>query len=340
MIRLSRLDVLPAAFAKFLRLPVFFNPIWVVSLLKVIKAERINVLHVHDLPLAPLATLIGKLLSIPVIYDMHENYPAAMTVWAQRLSWFQRAVKNPKIAVLLNRFVLKYADRVIVVVEEQRDNLINSGITGSKIFLVGNTVDIDEFLDLPVDQEIQRRYSRYFVILYVGSFAIDRGLETAINAMKYVLKDISNARLMLVGSGKNFADLQKLSNEEGMNDAVEFVGWVPFSKVASYMAASSICIIPQPSNAANDSTIPHKLFQYMLLEKPVLVSDAAPLKRIVNECRCGEVFRSNDPKDFARAVVLTAKSSVAYGANGRKCVFENYNWAQTSRSLIELYHSL
>jgi glycosyltransferase involved in cell wall biosynthesis len=112
------------------------------------------------------------------------------------------------------------------------------------------------------------------MILYLGSFSSDRGLETAIQAMKWIGDEIPNAHLLLVGSGKNMPELQVLTREEGLQNRVSFVGWIPFVQVASYMAASKICIIPQPSNAANDTTLPHKLFQYMLIEKPVLTSNA------------------------------------------------------------------
>ncbi|MDZ7345428.1 MAG: glycosyltransferase WbuB, partial [candidate division KSB1 bacterium] len=93
-------------------------------------------------------------------------------------------------------------------------------------------------------------------------------------------------------------------------------------------------------NSANDSTIPHKLFQYMLLEKPVLVSDAAPLKRIVEECKCGKVFRSDDPKHFSDMIQTLYESSESYGANGKRWVEKKYNWENTSKNLITLYSSI
>ncbi len=41
----------------------------------------------------------------------------------------------------------------------------------------------------------------------------------------------------------------------------------------------------------------------MSQSKPVLVSDAEPLKRIVTETRCGRIFRSNDPASFAEELL-------------------------------------
>jgi len=340
VIRLPSFSYLPAGWSKFLRLPLFLSPLWLWYALKCIIRHNIDILHVHDLPLAPLVVLVGRLLHMPVIYDMHENYPAAMANWASQQKGIQRLIKSPVVANLLNRLVLKLAARIIVVVEEQRDNLIREGIPSNKISIVGNTVDVDEFLHLPIDKEIFDRYQSLYMILYLGSFSSDRGLETAIRAMKLIRNDVPNAHLLLVGNGKNMPDLQTLTKKESLENQVGFVGWVPFVKVASYMAASKICIIPQPSNAANDTTLPHKLFQYMLIEKPVLTSDAAPLKRIVTECRCGEVFHSDDEQDFARSVIKMHHSSVPYGQNGKRMVFEKYHWQETSKQLLKLYEQI
>ena len=40
------------------------------------------------------------------------------------------------------------------------------------------------------------------------------------------------------------------------------------------------------------TTVPHKLFQYMMGRKTVLVSDCAPLKRIIGDNEAGYVFKA------------------------------------------------
>ncbi len=338
--RLPAFSVLPASWAKILRLPLFFNPTWVCNAVRLIRREKVDVIHVHDLPLAPLAVILGRFFRLPVVYDMHENYPAAMAVWRKRLKGWERLVKDPRPAEKLNQFVLRRADCIIVVVEEQRQNLIEQGVPPEKIIVVGNTAEVEEFLGLAVDEKIVEKYRQKETILYIGSFGVDRGLETAIKAMKTVAERIPDALLLLVGSGKNGGDLRRLAAKENVEQWVEFVDWVPFSQVPSYMIASRIGIIPQPANAANNTTLPHKLFQYMLLKRPVLVSDAAPLKRVVEECRCGLVFRSDNEADFARAAVELLRSAEPFGENGYRKVIEKYNWRETAKTLTAFYQQI
>ncbi len=103
---------------------------------------------------------------------------------------------------------------------------------------------------------------------------------------------------------------------------------------------ADLCIIPQPSNSFIDTTIPHKLFEYMALSKPILVSDAKPLKRIVEETNCGSVFKSRDPRSFAEQVIKIFNSNFDFGKNGRKAVENKYNWKIEEQKLLDLYSKI
>ena len=338
--RLPVFSGLPFRVAKLVRMPLFFSPLWRRKAAALIKKYRVSSLHVHDLPLAPLAVSLGWRNRLPVVYDMHENYPAAMEEWKKKGGFWQGIIRNPKLGHVLNNYVLARANKIITVVEEQRDNLASQGVPISKIHVVGNTVDVGGFRDMVIDESIVRRYKDNFLIMYIGSFSTERGLETAIEAVKYIKEDVPQVKLLLVGDGKNIPDLKRYASSLGLDDYVEFVGWVDFNKVPSYMEAGDINIIPQPSNPANDTTLPHKLFQYMLVGKPVLTSDAKPLKRIVEETKSGLAFKSEDPLDFAGAVREIYHSKTDYKRNGREAVLKKYNWQITSKELLRLYSSL
>jgi glycosyltransferase involved in cell wall biosynthesis len=158
-----------------------------------------------------------------------------------------------------------------------------------------------------------------------------------------VKKSVPSALLLLVGKGKNAEQLKKLTSELGLEDVVEFTGWVDFRLVPDYIKASSVCLVPHESNPHTDTTIPHKIFQYMLLEKPMVVTDAKPLKRIADETGCGLVVPSNDPVSMAQAICRILEDpnlQEELGKKGRKAALERYNWAIESEKLISLYEEL
>ena len=90
-------------FTKIINYPIFFNPFWIFQAKKIIHQENIDVIHAHDLPMAPLALLVrGK--KIRIIYDMHENYPAALQIWRRKdfISWI----------IKIHKFFLKELNRI------------------------------------------------------------------------------------------------------------------------------------------------------------------------------------------------------------------------------------
>ena len=336
VIRLNRLSIIPKSLRIAINLPLFFNPVWLCKILATVVRYKIDFIHVHDLPLALSGIIIAKLFRFPVVLDLHENYPAALQVW-QKQGLINKIIRNPNMARTLEDICLRWADKIIVTVEEHKNLLLSRGVAESKIFIVSNTVQYDVYTNFPFDSFIENMYKDSYNLVYVGNFSPERELEIAIQALVYLKKRIANIKLLLVGDGKIKKQLQNLATEQSVADNVEFTGWVDFEKTSTFIHLADVCIIPQPSNPLIDNGVPHKLFQYMALSKPIVVSDARPLARIVRESQCGEIFKSHSPEDFADAVLRIYHSDKNYGENGRRAVVEKYNWQETSKELIRLY---
>jgi glycosyltransferase involved in cell wall biosynthesis len=330
---------LPAELSALFNVPLFFNPVWLWQIHKLIDRYQMDLLHVHDLPLALSAVLMGKIHRKPVIFDVHENYPAALEIWGAK-GPFSFFVRNPKLAVCLEKTCLKHAEKILVVAEEHKRLLLSRGNPGSKIHVVGNTVDYESYIQIAPKKEILDRYQDSFLLGYVGKFGVERDLETAIRALAALRTEIANVRLVLVGDGPNAQGLKDLAGELGLKELVDFTGWVDFADTVSYIKACSICIIPQPSNELIDYGVPHKLFQYMALERPVLCSDSKALVSVVATSQCGEIFRSHSPQSFAESAKKIARSGVPYGSNGARAIQEKYNWNQSAKELLSVYRQL
>jgi glycosyltransferase involved in cell wall biosynthesis len=323
---------------RFASLPLPFNPFWLVTGILLARRAGVDLIHAHDLPMALIGLGLKACLRKPLIFDIHENYPEALRLWEKKHR-FERLVKNPGLARLLQKLSLLFSDSIVVVVKEARDRLMAEGIPAHRIVVVENTVDVESFLSLPVHSNIQNNVD---VLLYLGSYSEERGLDVAIRGLKEIRRHAPGIELWIVGKGPNRALLEELAEREGVADKVRFVDWVPFEQCPSYIAAASVCLVPQPSNPFIDVTMPHKLFQYMAMGKPVVVSDARPLQRIVETTGCGEVFRSGSPTSFAQAVlrILRNGQRSRYGVNGYKAVCTLYNWRRSAEQLLSLYSEL
>jgi glycosyltransferase involved in cell wall biosynthesis len=306
-----------------------------------------HALHVHDLPMVQTALRVGRRRGIPVVADLHENYPVAMHASRERLrqplrgvlEWVDRRADWDGYELRAARAV----DHVVVVVEEARQRLMEQGISADHVTVVENTEDLDHFRGIPLDPELLGRWKGDFVISYIGGFGgKHRGLDTAIEAMPAILRSIPNARLLLVGEGSIRPVLEGMVAERGLEPRVTILPWQPFAAVPSLMQASDVCLVPHASNAHTEATSPHKLFQYMSLGKPVVVSTCKPLRRVIEETGGGLVFEAGNADALAASVVSLADEERrhALGDAGRRAVEAHYNWAATSRILLALYDRL
>lgn len=347
IIRIPTGSKLQRKFRSFWSRTFFFNPWWYKELARLIQEENIEALHVHDLPLAGTAIKLGKDFNIPVVLDLHENYPAAVKIYNDSSPFFTRLIGSlvnypSRWDAYETRMCLE-AFRVIVVVDEARDRLLEKGVPVEKIVILENTPDVDYFLGLSIYQEIKKNFAGNFVISYIGGFGgSHRGLDTAVEAMPSILKKIPNAILLLVGDGPIKPKLIELSKELGVRDKIVFVQWQPFEKVPTYIELSSICIVPHKRTFHTETTSPHKLFQYMLMGKPVVVSDCKPLARVVSETGAGVVFEAGNPESLAQAILSLEDDKVReeMGKRGRKAVLEKYNWRVTSAKLLSIYENI
>lgn len=319
-------------------------PFWRQALENAVKQHKIEALHIHDLPLVKSGLPVARKFGVPLIADLHENYPEAIKAYPT--SWKGKSVK-PLIVKRwkkMEKSSVAQADRVITVVDEAKQHYVSDcGVSPEKITVVMNTEDLDYFYSLPIKQEIVKKYESHFVISYVGGFGHHRGIQTAILAMPKILSEIPSARLILVGSGANEAELKELAKAEKVEQAVEFTGWQPFDLVPSYIVASKICLIPHIASGHTNSTIPHKLFQYMAMGKPAVVSSARPLERIVNETGAGLVYPSGDTQALAEAVITIYRDgdlATNLGRAGKKAVKTKYNWKAEGEKLVKLYREL
>jgi len=331
----------------------FMHPFFKAKLPYFIKENTIDVLHVHDLPLAKTAFLAARKYHLKTVLDLHENYPAALMTW---FSWR----KNPIIRLKNKLFfgykrwrnyesrMLKKYHIIITVVDEMKQRLIaQHNLSKDNIVIVPNA-EKKEFaknFDAKTPSYFEDFQNR-FIISYVGGFGPHRGLHTAILGMNAISEKIPNALLVLVGPANKDvrSHLQHLIKENNLEHFVQIRGREPFENVVNIMKSSSVNIIPHISNEHTESAVPHKFFQILLSGKPLLVSDCAPMKRLINEHAIGNCFESENPKSFANSILNIHSDYKAALEKAKKGNEESLNgdlnWEFTSKNLVHLYDNL
>ena len=301
-----------------------------------------DVLHLHDLYLFGGGLKAARKLGIPAVGDLHEN-------WVQALSGYAWSTRFPgKLFVSIPRWKklerrwLHALDKIVVVVEDAEQRVAALGIEKEKITVVPNTIYLRDFEEYPVDHALADSIRSACTLVYTGGIDLHRGLDTVIRAMP-ILKQTGETRLVIVGDGRTRGDLEELAGKLGVTDCIEFTGWLPQTKLKSYMAGADICLVPHRKSEHTDATLPHKLFHYMFMKRPVLVTNCEPLVRIVEAEECGVVCKSDDPDSMAQALLGLRDNPELrkqMGENGHRAVMERHNWNATVRPMIQMYHDL
>ena len=321
-------------------LPVYFS-FWQKRAFTFVKKNKLDIIHVHDLRLAEIGNRIRKKFNIPYILDLHENWPAGLGVYAFSTSLIGKMIVSTKSWERHEKQQVKNATAVITVIEEMSQRISSLGVAENKIFTVPNYISLIFFDSGKIKAALERKPGE-ISLFYSGGFDAHRGLDTLIKAMKIVQSENPQIRLHLIGGGRTEPELKNIALQNKINN-VKFYGWQPDRKLPSFMETCDIGIVPHKKNEQTNNTIPHKLFQYLWKQKPVIVSDCKPLKRLVKEMECGLVFKSGDENDLANKIITLAQNKSIrkqMGKNGYKFIIEKYNWNISEQELLKLYKQL
>tara|TARA_R110002012_G_scaffold168842_5_gene332580 strand:- start:16616 stop:17878 length:1263 start_codon:yes stop_codon:yes gene_type:complete len=309
-----------------------------------IEKNNIQALHVHDMVLARAAFQANEKFGLPLTLDLHENRPVIMQFYPHLKKFPGKYLINLSRWEKAQNELLRKAEKVVLVTEEARDEAVRSaGIEPGKVVVVPNTIHPDIFLNYFIDAGIAARFKDTFNIVYVGDTGLRRGTMELIEALPLVLKTIKNAHLIVVGKSTEDVQLRHRASELGVSEFVSFEGWQDVSLFPSYISVASVCVSPIHRNLHHDTTFANKIFQYMAMGKPLVVSDCPPQVRVVEEAQCGLVHEGGNAEDLARQIIAISKDpsqAMRMGENGKDAVLEKYNWPKTSAGLIDYYQGL
>lgn len=316
-----------------LTLHVAYNPVWLVWIWWKCRSLGIDVIIVRNLRLAPPSILAGRLLSVPVITDLSENFPALAEIQgrAKLQDYFTR---TPAIERFFERFTARRAGHVWAVAEENRRRLITDyGVDPERISVVGNVPAIEVAAKLfEYRPEETVGAAGQLTLVFLGIVDEIRGLDSIVKAIAHASADSSGMqiRLLVIGDGPARRDLEDLADDLGVGDKVQFTGWIDSDERYDYLMEGDFGIIPHVDCELCQTTIPNKLFDYMAAGLPVLTTDLKPIREIVRSTECGYVIPS-DPGPMAdrlRAIAaLDAEHVRQLRKNGRYAIETRYNWA-------------
>ncbi|KKG09290.1 glycosyltransferase family 4 protein [Methanosarcina sp. 2.H.A.1B.4] len=311
-------------------------------LLKIHDNEKYDLIQVrNDVFAALIALYFKKKHNIPFVFQY--SFP-------------QEAFKSQKletnyfyffgqIRISILKYVLKKADFVFPISEWMESKLMEEGYPKSKMMPLPMGVN-PELFDFKIDSSKIRdkhHLSDSQVFLYIGSMDKLRSLDPIIHAFTQVQKTNPNTKLLMVGDGNDRLHLEELSAELGFSKDIIFTGQVSYFEIPYYISSADICLSPiRPLDIYKVSS-PTKLFEYMVMGKPVVANKEIPEQKKVIEESGGGILVEFKSESFARGIIhLLNNPKIAnkMGKNGYKWVVENRSYESMAHDVEKQYFKL
>jgi glycosyltransferase involved in cell wall biosynthesis len=303
----------------------------------VLFGEGFDVVHAHNPPdtfvfIAILYKLFGKRFA----YDHHDLSPE---MYQARFSNGGNPVVY-RVLLWLEELSCRFADHVIVTNESYKRIAMDRGrVPESLITVVRNGIELSR-LDGTIEPDRRLREMGKTIIGYVGVMGIQDGVDYLLRALHHLVYALGRTdfHCILIGGGAAWEKLKAQARQLGLEDYVQFLGFVFGEALGRYLSAADICVDSAPSNSYSDHCTMFKIMEYMSLGKPIVVFDL-PEHRFTAQ-HAAIYAPPNDEPAFARALaglMDDARSRVALGVFGSRRIKSQLAWDYSVPHLLNAY---
>ena len=234
-----------------------------------------------------------------------------------------------KIGRIIENFTYKYADKIIVISEDFKKNIMAKGVPEDKIVVVYNWVDQNAVIDIPRDKN--KLFDKYqldrskFYIEYSGNIGLTQNMDMLLEVMKELKTTHPDIGLVLVGEGAYKAQVEEIVKRDNLIN-VTMIPFQPYEDISYVFSLGDAgLVISKPGVGAN--SVPSKTWSIMSASRPVLANfDENELKDILAGNECGIFTKAGDKEAFKKSIIKlydNRELCKKYGTNGRQFVMDN-----------------
>lgn len=297
---------------------------WQVRLFAWLRRHRneFEILHACDFDTLLPVLLCKRLYGQRVVYDIFDFYADMLRATP---AWLTARIRRAEIAAI------GQADAVILADDARREQI--AGSHPRRLEVIYNSPP-DE---VPVFSPAAHSLACSLRIAYLGNLQRERGMFELLS----VIAQHPEWHLDLGGFGPDSAPLQELA--AGLPN-VTWHGMVSYERVLQLNAGADVLLATyDPAIPNNRYSSPNKVFEGMLLQRPVVVAAGTNADRLVAEANSGVVvpYGSSSALEAAfTALAQDANLRLTLGKNGRAAYDQKYSWQRMTVRLLALYAGL
>lgn len=294
--------------------------------------EKSDVYHFHDLDFIPFAVLLKILTRSKILYDIHEAYPEYMLLKTYLPIYFRIILYL--LIYMIEHAAIRFFDAII-----PNDNFIAKNFKHKNKIVIFNFPTLDFFKN---EQKMSIHEKKYD-LFYHGSLPTYH-FETMMKiAEKLNSENVKNIWGIVTNDNSTLCLAKKELEIKKLEGNFFFLKYVDYLKVIEYLNMAKIGIIPLPPFKKFYKNIPLKMFEFMGAGEPIVLSDLPPSRQFIQGENCAIAVEPNNIDEYVNAIkdLLNNPDKIAImGNNGKKLVFEKYNWNNEGKKLLNLYDIL
>ena len=245
---------------------------------------------------------------------------------------------EPEIRIATENAVIKTCHRIFAPTQREKERLVNFySASPSKIGVVPCGVDLELFC--PMDQSTARRQLGFnpedTLALFVGRFDAMKGLDTLLEAMRY-LKHRRHLRLIIVGGdGIHTPEGQRLLGlvrTFGVEDSIAFIGRIEQKDLPAYYNAADVMVMPSHYESFGLVSLEALACGIPVVATPVGVMDA-----LIKEGQNGQLVTNGDAKLLAEAIDKVTSLLPALSADAIRQTVQVFGWPNIASAIIKEY---
>ncbi|MBE7027534.1 MAG: glycosyltransferase family 4 protein [Ruminococcaceae bacterium] len=268
---------------------------------------------------------LKKIKKYKTVYSLQDIFPDSLV----NAKMTKKGSLLWKIGRLIENITYKSADRIIVISEDFKRNIMEKGVSEDKIDVVYNWVNEHKVVN--VDRKDNKLFDKYnlerdkFYICYSGNIGLSQNMEMLTDVAKELEKN-EDIRFVIIGEGAFKEKLLCIIKEKQVKNitVLPFQDYEDISHVFSLGDAGLII----SKKGIGSNSVPSKTWSIMSASRPVIASfdKGSEFDSIITENNCGICVEADDKKALVQAVLYMYQNKdeiKKMGENGRRFILEN-----------------
>jgi glycosyltransferase involved in cell wall biosynthesis len=284
-------------------------------------AHPYRLVQAHNMPdLLVFAGFFPWLCGASVLLDLHDPVPE---LYRAKFGLSSNALLI-RILSGIERMAIGFADFAFAATGAFRMRLLERGRPADRVGVLLNCPDARLFHP----RAATNGSGEGLRLLFHGTVTERSGIDLAIRAAERARSRGMNLRFLIVGDGDFLPQIRDAANEGDRSGWIEVRGAVALEKIPEMIAAADLGIIPNRPGPFHELALPTRLFEYLVMDRPVLIARSPAVSAIFPGDELLE-FEPGDEEDLARAIEragadpdLRRRSAVRGGKIAREHLWE------------------